>query len=181
MRDLSLHVLDLLENSIRAGASVIEITVAQDPAAGTLRIAVEDDGPGIRVPVEVATDPFYTTKSGKKTGLGLSLFRGAAERAGGRLTVGRSRLGGAAIEATMELDNVDRSPLGDLAGAVSSIVCTDPEVDLRCTLSVGDRSCRVCVSELADGDAPRGLRGLAVARRVSEQIKRALGDLAMRE
>ena len=75
MRELSLHILDLVENSVRAGASVIFIGITVDSVRDLLEISVEDNGPGFGVPVEMAFDPFYTTKEGKKTGLGLSLFR----------------------------------------------------------------------------------------------------------
>jgi anti-sigma regulatory factor (Ser/Thr protein kinase) len=115
VRDLSLHILDVMENSIRAGATAISLTVAEDPEQDRLTIIVEDNGPGLSVPPDVATDPFYTTKNGKRTGLGLSLLRATAEQAGGKLTLRRSELGGLAVEAAMQLSHVDRSPLGDLA------------------------------------------------------------------
>ena len=92
MRDLSLHILDLIENSIRAGASAIMLTVAEYPDADLLELTLEDDGHGLRVPSDAATDPFYTTKAGKRTGLGLSLLRAAAEQADGKLTISTSRL-----------------------------------------------------------------------------------------
>ena len=88
MRALSLHILDLVENSIRAQATTIVIRIVADPAADLLRIEIEDDGTGLKVTPEQALDPFYTTKGGKRTGLGLSLFRAAAEAAGGGLTLG---------------------------------------------------------------------------------------------
>lgn len=108
MRELSLHVLDLMENSIRAGASVVSVTVRQDSARKRLRIVVADNGPGLAVPAKVAADPFFTTKRGKRTGLGLSLFAAASERAAGKLALRKSRLGGLSVEATMQLDHVDR-------------------------------------------------------------------------
>jgi signal transduction histidine kinase len=85
MRDLSLHILDIIENSIRAGASEVRVAIEEDPAADLLKIVVEDNGPGLGLPEQVVLDPFYTTKKGKHVGLGLSLFREAALRAGGDL------------------------------------------------------------------------------------------------
>ena len=171
VRDLSLHILDLIENAIRAEASVVSVTVVEDVRQDTLAIVVEDNGPGLAVPGEAAADPFYTTKPGKPTGLGLSLFRAAAERAGGWLTVGRSALGGACISATMQLSHVDRTPLGDLAATFSAIACTDPYVDLRLRLRVADRE-RVVRSADVVKELPVGERsGPAVARRVSEKIR----------
>jgi hypothetical protein len=139
MHDLSLYLLDILENSVRAGATTIAVSVAADRRAGTLTISVEDDGPGLPVTADEALDPFFTTKKGKKTGLGLSLFRQAAEAAGGGLSVGRSKaLGGVAVRAWMDLGNVDRPPLGDVATTIAMMVVTNPEVDFSVAVVDGD-------------------------------------------
>ncbi len=198
MRDLSLHLLDLIENSIRAEATIISVTIEQDPAKDELRIVVEDNGPGLDVPQEQALDPFYTTKAGKRTGLGLSLFQGAAAQAGGRLTLGRSPLGGLAVTACMRLGHLDRSPLGDLAATLSSVACTNPEVDLWCRLvrhtneipdsksqipdsqsAIGNRKSQVrewvVRSSEVEKELPFGQRcGLAVARRLAEKVREGM-------
>jgi hypothetical protein len=149
MHDLSLYLLDVIENSVRAGASVIATTIVADRTAGTLAIDVQDDGPGLPVQAEDAMDPFYTTKQHKKTGLGLSLFRQAAEDAGGGLTVGRSEeLGGVAVHAWLALDNVDRPPLGDVATSILTMVATNPDIDFRVGLVDGDERVEVRGSEL---------------------------------
>ena len=177
MRELSLHILDLIENSVRAGASLILMTITENAATDLLKIVVEDDGPGLSVPPETALDPFYSTKSGKRTGLGLSLLRATAEQAGGGLALRQSTLGGLAVEATMKLSHIDRVPMGDIAATVSSVVCTNPELDLWCRFGVGDQECTVRVSEVAK-ELPIGKRcGLTVARRVSESIEAGLEAL----
>jgi len=174
VRDISLHILDLIENSIRADASVVSLTVVENPDDDVLKICVEDDGRGLSVEPEQATDPFYTTKSGKRTGLGLSLLKEAAERAGGMLTLSRSPLGGLSVEATMHLSHIDRTPLGDLAATLASVVCTNPRLDLRCRFCVGDRECTVRVLDIAD-ELPAGERcGFVIAQRVSESVKSGL-------
>lgn len=135
MHDLSLFLLDIIENSVRAGASVIATSITADRADDTLTIAVEDDGPGLPIAPEEVMDPFFTTKAGKKTGLGLSLFRQAAEAAGGELTLGESaELGGVAVEARMGLANVDRPPLGDIAATLATMALTNPEIEFRVDL-----------------------------------------------
>lgn len=177
MRDLSLHILDVIENSIRAGATAVTVTVAQYPDIDILELSVEDDGVGLSVPADTATDPFYTTKSGKRVGLGLSLLRAAAEQAGGKLTVSTSRMGGVAVKATMWLSHIDRTPLGDLAATLSSIVCTNPDVDLTCRVCVGDRECVVRASDVVK-ELPYGERcGLAVARRLGEKVRAGLAEI----
>ncbi len=177
MRDLSLHVLDLIENSIRANASVVQITVNVDTRRGRLALAIEDDGPGLEMPFERATDPFYTTKDGKRTGLGLSLFRDAAERANGSLALGKSALGGLCVEADMQIGHFDRSPLGDLAAALSSVVCTNPDLDLRCKFLHDGREYEVRAADVGRDVPSSELLGLAVARRVSERIRSRLAAL----
>ncbi|HTX70501.1 MAG TPA: ATP-binding protein [Thermoleophilia bacterium] len=155
MHDLSLYLLDILENSVRAGATVIVTTIAVDRAGDALTIRVEDDGPGLPVEPEQALDPFYTTKTHKKTGLGLSLFRQAAEGAGGGLDVGRSdQLGGVCVTARMSLANVDRPPLGDVAASIVTMVVTNPEIEFRV--------------DLQDDGARNSLRGPEIPARISE-------------
>lgn len=177
MRELSLHILDLMENAIRAGASVISVTVTEDHARDILEIIVEDNGPGLDIPFEVAIDPFYTTKHGKKTGLGLSLLRFRAEQAGGTLTLDTSELGGLAVKATMRLSHIDRSPLGDLAATLSSVVCTNPDLDLRYRICVGDRECVVWVAKIAQEISDDRRCGLTIARQVHQKIKDGLTAL----
>jgi hypothetical protein len=157
MHDLSLYLLDILENSVRAGATVIATTIVADRAGDELRIAVEDDGPGLPVEPEQALDPFFTTKSNKKTGLGLSLFRQASEAAGGGLAVGRSdELGGVRVDAWMRLADVDRPPLGDVAASVATMVVTNPEIEFRV--------------DLTDDGARTALRGPDVALHLAELV-----------
>jgi hypothetical protein len=155
VHDLSLYLLDILENSVRAGATVIATSITVDRAADVLTIRVEDDGPGLPVEPEQALDPFYTTKRHKKTGLGLSLFRQAAESAGGDLEVGRSdELGGVRVRARMSLADVDRPPLGDVAASIATMVATNPEIEFRV--------------DLEDDGARTSLRGPEIPARFSE-------------
>jgi signal transduction histidine kinase len=180
VQDISLHVLDLLENSVSAGARRIVVTVEQHTREDRLRISVEDDGSGFGESAERVTNPYYTTKKGKRVGLGLSLMRSAAEQAGGSMSVGRSALGGAAVRADMGLRHVDRNPMGNLAAAVSSIVRTTPGVDVTCRLIVDDRTVEIdsadvrCEIHAAPGEE------LATGRLLSLRIGEATRLLGMR-
>jgi hypothetical protein len=149
MHDLSLYLLDVLENSVRAGATVIAVGVAADPAADRLVMTVDDDGPGLPASPERVLDPFFTTKEDKRTGLGLSLFRQAAEAAGGAFHVGRSKaLGGVAVRAELRLGDVDRPPLGDVATSLLTMVATNPGIEFRIDLAQGDEHVSLAGSEL---------------------------------
>jgi hypothetical protein len=181
LRELSLHILDLIENSLRAGAATVAVSVEEEPARDLLALSVEDDGPGLSVPVETALDPFYTTKEGKKTGLGLSLLKFRSEQAGGSFRVERSCLGGLAVRAVMPLSGVDRSPLGDLAATLASVVCTNPGLELRARLRVADREWTVSTADIGRA-LPVGRRSdLAVARLLRERIAEGIEALRVCE
>ncbi|MCX8065658.1 MAG: ATP-binding protein [Candidatus Hydrogenedentes bacterium] len=129
MIEISQHILDLLENSINAGASEIYLTIRVDKKQNFLWIVVEDNGPGFPEEVENALTPFFTTKRDKKTGLGLSLAKQAVEQTGGVLNIGRSEiLGGAKVEMCFVYSHIDRAPMGDLGSAVAGMVFTCPNI-----------------------------------------------------
>jgi signal transduction histidine kinase len=182
MHDLSLYLLELIENSVRAGATTVVTTIVADRAADRLTISVDDDGHGLKVTPDQALDPFYTTKQGKKTGLGLSLFRQDVESAGGSLVVDRSpALGGVAVSATMGLTHVDRPALGDVLSTLMVMVATNPEVDF--SLEIADAGRRVTlrgtdISGRADGlrDGERLLAGLQAAHAAVPEPTSSSGD-----
>ncbi len=174
MREIALHILDLIENSLRAKATIVRVNIAADPARDWLAITIEDNGTGLQVTPEQVLDPFYTTKTAKRTGLGLSLFQAAAEAAGGRLTIGKSELGPVGVKVTveMQLTHVDRTPLGDLSGTLAGVVSLNPQIDFRFGLRVGEQAWNLSVAALAaqaGGQSP-----WALARRVQDQLAAAL-------
>ena len=173
----------MLELINRAGASNYD---AHD--RDLLAITVEDDGPGLAVDPAQALDPFYTTKEGKRTGLGLSLFRQQVEMAGGGVELGRSALGGLAVRARLGLGHIDRYPLGDLAGTLAGVAAANPGVQIRARLANGGREVTVstAVAEGAqpgsDGAAarPGGGAARAAARRLRQGITEGMTALAMK-
>lgn len=168
--------MDLIENSLRAQATIIAVNVEALPEQDVLRIVVEDNGTGLKVPVEAVLDPFYTTKRGKRTGLGLSLFRAAAEATGGRLAIGKSALGDVGVRVSVELGltHIDRNPLGDLAGTLAAAVCTNPAIDFRVRLGLGSRTSAWRVWELANEAGVDRCDGLALARLVRARVQAEL-------
>ena len=133
MEELALHILDVAENSIRASASLIEIRVLEDGGADLLRIEIADDGEGM--PKEMlakAADPFFTTKTGRRIGLGVPMFAQAARDAGGDLTVESRPGGGTRVVATFRRSHPDRIPLGDLRETMAVLACSHPEVQFVC-------------------------------------------------
>ena len=136
MHDLSLYLLELLENSIRAEATHISVSLFADHASDRLRLTVEDDGTGLKLDAEKVLDPFYTTKKDKRTGLGLSLLRAEAEAADGHLTIGRSpESSGVRVEVEMVLSHVDRTPVGDIAKTITLMAVTNPDITFTVDLT----------------------------------------------
>jgi signal transduction histidine kinase len=132
MEDVSLHILDIVENALRAGAKNVEIRLAQVKRADRLVLEVTDDGEGMNDETRRhSLDPFFTTKRGKRVGLGLPLLAQAAEEAGGTLEV-HSALGkGTKVIATFGLSHIDRKPLGDIEQTLQCLKATHPEVRFR--------------------------------------------------
>ncbi len=130
MQELSLNVLDVAENSVRADASLVEITVEEDTAAGWLTIVIRDNGRGM-TPEQVQTviDPFYTTRTTRKVGLGVPFFRMAAQLSGGDLTIQSEVGAGTTVTATFGLGSIDRMPLGDINGTIATLVQCNPGID----------------------------------------------------
>jgi hypothetical protein len=132
MRKLSLHILDLVQNSLAAKANFILISVTESNAENLMRIEVSDNGAGIESErLRRITDPFHTSRAGRKIGLGLSLFQAAAERSGGGLRVESSPGKGTTVEATFLLNHIDRAPLGRLSDLTAVLMICNPEVDFR--------------------------------------------------
>jgi hypothetical protein len=180
MRDLSLHLLDLIENSVRAGAATVVVSVAESPEQDLLTLRVEDDGPGLP-PDELATaaSPFYTTKPGKRTGLGLSLLQETASQAEGSLRLDRSPLGGLLVEARLRLRSIDRVPLGDLGGSLGVFAVSHPELELECRLERGPRALAVRASGVRADLTGRPGGDIAVAQLLAERVRDGLAALGV--
>jgi signal transduction histidine kinase len=130
VQDLSLHILDVVENSLRASAKLVEISVVEDAKKDVLVIVVKDDGSGMgRRTLGCAVNPFFTTKGGKRVGLGLSLLAQAARETGGDLRVRSEPGAGTEVRATFGYSHPDRKPLGDLAATIEALVLGNPGVD----------------------------------------------------
>lgn len=134
MRELSLNVLDIAQNSITAKATLVTITVDESVPADTLSITVEDNGCGMtEAQVEHVTDPFYTTRTTRKVGLGIPFFKMEAEMTGGSFTI-RSQKGiGTSLTAVFHPSSVDMIPIGDIGGTVQLLISCNPTLDFLYT------------------------------------------------
>lgn len=132
MEDVSLHILDIVENAVRAGAKNVVIRLAQNKAEDQLVLEVIDDGEGMDEDTRRhSLDPFFTTKEGKRVGLGLPLLAQAAEEAGGTLEVHSAPGKGTKVIATFGLSHIDRRPLGNIEETLRCLKATQPGVCFR--------------------------------------------------
>lgn len=130
MPEISLNILDVAENSTRAGASLIEITVDADMAADRLTVIIRDDGCGMTAEqVSHVTDPFFTSRTTRKVGLGVPFFKYAAESTGGSFTIESQSGKGTTVTAVFVLSHIDRMPLGDITSTIHTLVVYHPESD----------------------------------------------------
>ena len=130
MREISLHIMDIIENGLDAGASLIELSIVEDRKERLLRITIKDNGRGIpESMLDQITDPFVTTRTTRRVGLGLSLFKEAAKRCDGTFEIKSKRGEGTLVRASFRTDHIDTPPLGDMAGSLTSLIVTHPEVD----------------------------------------------------
>jgi hypothetical protein len=157
MREISLHILDVMENSIEAGAKRVDLEIEEDAARNLLSIAVRDDGRGMDdETLRRVIDPFFTTRTTRHVGLGLPLFKAAAQRCNGDLEVA-SQLGqGTQVRATFQLDHIDRAPLGDLKMTLLSAILSYRASDVHYRHAVNGREFEFDTGEMRAllGDVP---------------------------
>ena len=130
MLEISLHILDIVNNSVKAGASLIELSVCEDIAKNRLTVEITDNGCGMDEDfLKDVTNPFRTTRTTRKVGMGLSLFKAAAEETGGSLSI-TSKVGeGTRVVTDFVYDHIDRQPLGDMASTITTVLSGNPDID----------------------------------------------------
>ena len=130
MEDLSLHILDIAENSIDAGATRVEITVGEDTKNDLLTMEIKDNGKGMdERTIEMVSDPFFTTKTVRKVGLGLPFLKQAARECDGRFSITSEKEKGTTISVSFRRSHIDRKPLGDMGATMMVLIAGNPSID----------------------------------------------------
>ncbi|NCA66454.1 MAG: ATP-binding protein [Clostridia bacterium] len=128
MRELSLNILDIAENSVKAGATLIQISITVK--CGIIEIRIEDNGCGMNGEfLKTVIDPFTTTRTTRKVGMGIPLFKMAAEQAGGSFNITSTEGIGTKISATFQKDHIDRAPIGAIEDTVIALIAADCKID----------------------------------------------------
>ena len=178
MRELSLHILDIVENGITAGADCIHIDVIESRTADFLTIKIRDNGRGI--PAEKLArlkDPFVTSRTTRRVGLGLPLLAAAAERCDGELAVEAGTGGGTAVTATFRYSHIDRAPVGDMASTMATLLMGNPQIDFVYTHVIDSEEFILDTRELKKELGDHSLEDPMVVHRLGENIRTSLNQL----
>jgi anti-sigma regulatory factor (Ser/Thr protein kinase) len=167
VQDLSLHILDIVENSLAAGSRRVEIRVDENIAADRMVIEIVDDGCGMdEERVRKALDPFFTTKTVRRVGLGLPLLEEACRMSNGEMRIESSPGKGTRVRATFQHSHIDRKPLGNMRDTLITLMAGHPQLDLLYehrrggkTFSLDTREIRAELGEIPL-DAPQVLSAL---------------------
>jgi anti-sigma regulatory factor (Ser/Thr protein kinase) len=139
VRELALHILDVLQNTVEAGATRVELEVAEDQLNDRLTITVRDNGRGMdAATVARVTNPFFTSRTTRHVGLGLPLLAAAAERSGGKLSIQSAPGAGTTVQATFVYSHPDRQPLGNLPDTLLAFLLSEKAPDLHYLHRVGE-------------------------------------------
>ncbi len=130
MRELSLNILDIVENSTKAKATEVKIKVKVDKIKDVLSISIDDNGVGMNEEfLKNVVDPFTTTRTTRKVGMGIPLFKESCEMTGGSFNISSFEGVGTKVKATFILSSIDRMPLGNLAETMTTLIMGNPQVD----------------------------------------------------
>jgi len=179
MEDLALHILDLAQNSIEAGATAIEIDLLEYVAEDRLIIEVRDNGRGMDAEtLGRVTDPFYTTRTTRRVGMGLPLLSQAARAAGGGVEINSKPGMGSRVKAVFQYHHIDRAPIGDMETTLMVLLASHPDLEIRFKHCVGNEVFELDGHVLrAAGIDPAAPEGLAALR---EAIRRGEAGLGRR-
>jgi hypothetical protein len=162
MQELSMNVLDIAENSVAAGASLIEITLDIDTGKKRLAIVISDNGKGMPPEMlETVTDPFTTSRTTRKIGMGLPLLKMAAEQTGGSIDIQSVQGSGTVVRTSFTLGHIDLMPVGDIASTIAALIQCNPDIDFvfsaradEMSFTADTREMRVILGEDASFDIP---------------------------
>ncbi|MGL4373525.1 MAG: ATP-binding protein, partial [Turicibacter sp.] len=149
MRDLSLHVLDLSMNSIKAECTLIELVIEENTESNRLTIVIKDNGMGMDEKTkELVIDPFFTTRTTRKVGFGIPLYKVMLERCGGELIINSILTKGTELIGSLELNHIDRPPFGAIHETLTTLILMEPLVDYRYKHTVDDQTYIFDTSEI---------------------------------
>ncbi len=178
MKELSLHILDITQNSLLAQATLVSLFIYESDLENTLTITINDNGTGVsKERQEAILDPFVTSRTTRKVGLGLPLFKAAAEQCDGAFSI-ESQLGrGTKIVATFKKDHIDRVPLGNMADTVMTMVMSFGAVDLYYEHTYNQKSFKFDTRDVKEALAVESLNEAEILSWIRDTIKEGLENI----
>ena len=182
MKDLSLHILDIAQNSISAKATFIEIILVEDIPHDLFSITIRDNGSGMSPEILAkVVDPFYTSRTTRKVGLGIPLLKQNAERCEGSFSITSEVNRGTELIATFRHGNIDRPSLGDIAGVVVILASANPEIDFVYHHRYNTKEYCFDTREVKEALEGTPINDLKVFRFLKEMIKENLDEIQIGE
>jgi anti-sigma regulatory factor (Ser/Thr protein kinase) len=180
LEDLSLHILDIVENAIAAKAKKIDILIMEEPEQDRLAIEIKDDGMGMDEEVrQRAIDPFFTTRSSRRVGLGLSLMAQAAQEAGGMLRIESEPGKGTKVTASFQYHHIDRKPLGSMFETMTTLLLGNPDLDISYTHQKEGKSYLLNSQALKERFKDRSLTDPEVIQWLRKDLKEGLAQIGV--
>lgn len=178
MNDLALHILDIIQNSLSAGARLIKVFIDEDIKGDILTITIEDNGKGMSAyQVEKLTDPFFTSRTTRRVGLGIPLLKQSAEQSAGYIKVDSEPGVGTIVTAGFQYSNIDRPPLGDVANAFILTVSSNPEVEFILNYKVNGKEYVFDTVEVKEALEGIPLNDASMIRTLTDMIRENIKEL----
>ena len=179
MRELSLHILDIVENGITAGADCIHIDLVESLAEDRLTIKIRDNGRGISAEkLAKLKDPFVTSRTTRRVGLGLPLLAAAAERCDGKIEVRAGSSGGTEVIATFQHSHIDRAPIGDMASTMATLMMGNPRIEFIYRHVINDDDFILDTRELKKDLGIQTLDDPMVIHQLGQSVRKSLAKLS---
>lgn len=177
MNDLAMHILDIVQNSISANATWVEIAIILNLLKDLLTVRISDNGKGMSPEtVRRVTDPFFTSRTTRKVGLGLPLLKESAEQSGGSLNVGSEVGKGTVVDAEFGYSNIDRPPLGDVANAYVMLASMNPKINIVFHYQVDDKVFEISTEDLKSALGEEGITPEMFGP-VQEMVKNSMAEI----
>ena len=180
MKEIALHILDLAENGIAAGADTICISLVKEGEPAVLKIAVDDNGKGMAEgELRQVSDPFYTSRTTRRVGLGIPLLRQHAEMAGGEFDIKSKQGEGTRVEASFLDEHPDRQPLGDLEGCWILLATANPGLEWELKLKSPLGNFGLTTSEIKSVMELELISGSELAGQLKRMIRNNIHELSL--
>jgi anti-sigma regulatory factor (Ser/Thr protein kinase) len=178
MKEIALNILDITRNSVRAGARNIKLEIVESEKSNSLVISIHDDGSGIDpMLLKTVEDPFTTSRTTRKVGMGIPLLKYHAEITGGRLQIRNKEEGGTVLRVEFVKDHIDRQPMGDLIGIFRLLLISEKDIDFEYFHSTDKGSYSFSTMEAKEILGTDNLSDSQLATDISKMLKSNLIDI----